>query len=560
MSVTEAVQTAAKSTSSSTSGFVLQRKCACGGSAGFSGECEACKSKKLLGKPLQRKLVINEPGDEYEREADRVAEQVMRSSEVPLDGDAAHTSPAPLVQRRLNGSDTAGVYTAPQIVHDVLNSPGQPLDAATRAFFEPRFGHDFSLVRVHSGERAEQSARDVSANAYTVGNNIVFGTGRFDPRKYEGKRLLAHELTHVLQQSRGGQVSAFSPSMPHEREAAFAIGVTRVRIAGRTGVGLARDEVGGPTLPELNDSDPQQSPRYIDTLFQRVSFSWLNGASTFKWDESGKEKRVTIPLKDLEQDDTAITVALFKVHKSKQEALRTVGQYSKMRPGFRFFSFYVGPEGVVMPTIFSKNSTPEFHKLWPSLKRQIADDAAEIRRGLQPLANVINPIPGTQVDEFGNLILSGDPIDWLSLLKLPRLKKLKEAGPVKVRRHSGYNVPYRVTGPHDKLTGTSVYVLKDAEGTVLYVGKGDVLSRLREHIKDPKKTEWFGEIDRVEVRGTGLNNSQALALEEDLIGQLKPNHNIEKNPFKKEFGNTMEVGPNLPKAQKILDFRLEWGH
>jgi hypothetical protein len=83
----------------------------------------------------------------------------------------------------------------------VLNSPGHPLDAATRSFFEPRFGHDFSQVRVHDGQQAERSARDVNAHAYTVGHNIVFGTGQFSPGTEEGRRLMAHELTHVVQQS-----------------------------------------------------------------------------------------------------------------------------------------------------------------------------------------------------------------------------------------------------------------------------------------------------------------------------------------------------------------------
>lgn len=200
MSVAEAVQTTAKSTSSSTSGFVLQRKCACGGSASFSGECEACKSKKLLGKSLQRKLVINEPGDEHEREADRVAEQVMRMPDVPVDREASPISAMPLVQRRVNGGSAAGLGTAPQIVHDVLNSPGQPLDAATRAFFEPRFNYDFGNIRVHTDARATESAANVNALAYTVGQDIVFRREQFDPRSQVGRQLLAHELTHVVQQ------------------------------------------------------------------------------------------------------------------------------------------------------------------------------------------------------------------------------------------------------------------------------------------------------------------------------------------------------------------------
>ena len=92
----------------------------------------------------------------------------------------------------------------PPIVHEVLRSPGRPLDAQTRSLFEPRFGHDFSKVRVHADHEAAQSARAVEALAYTVGNDLVFGTGHFSPHTKSGQRLLAHELTHVVQQSKGG--------------------------------------------------------------------------------------------------------------------------------------------------------------------------------------------------------------------------------------------------------------------------------------------------------------------------------------------------------------------
>jgi hypothetical protein len=85
-------------------------------------------------------------------------------------------------------------------VHEVLNSSGQTLDHGTRAFFEPHFGHDFSRVRVHSDPRASESAQAVGALAYTVGKNIVFGTGQYRPASAEGGRLLAHELAHVVQQ------------------------------------------------------------------------------------------------------------------------------------------------------------------------------------------------------------------------------------------------------------------------------------------------------------------------------------------------------------------------
>lgn len=88
----------------------------------------------------------------------------------------------------------------PPIVHEVLRSPGQPLDLNTRAFMEPRFGHDFSGVRVHTDARAARSAKAVNALAYTVGNDIAFDKGQYSPETNEGKGILAHELTHVLQQ------------------------------------------------------------------------------------------------------------------------------------------------------------------------------------------------------------------------------------------------------------------------------------------------------------------------------------------------------------------------
>ena len=89
------------------------------------------------------------------------------------------------------------------IVDEVLRSPGQPLDENTRGFFEPRFGQDFSGVRVHTDGQAAQSSESLNARAYTVGQNIVFGAGYYRPGNMAGQRLLAHELTHVLQQTHG---------------------------------------------------------------------------------------------------------------------------------------------------------------------------------------------------------------------------------------------------------------------------------------------------------------------------------------------------------------------
>ena len=111
------------------------------------------------------------------------------------------------ISGRVDGPGYASTFSAPPLVHDVLRSPGQPLDRATRAYLEPRSGHDFSRVRIHTDARAAASAQAVNALAYTVGRDVVFGAGQYAPATAQGRRLLAHELAHVAQQ--GG--AAFEP-------------------------------------------------------------------------------------------------------------------------------------------------------------------------------------------------------------------------------------------------------------------------------------------------------------------------------------------------------------
>jgi Domain of unknown function (DUF4157) len=98
------------------------------------------------------------------------------------------------------GAASEQPIAAPAIVHDVLRSPGQPLGPSTRALMEQRFGHDFSQVRVHADAQASDSARAVNARAYTVGRHVAFASDEYAPGSIEGQRLLAHELTHVVQQ------------------------------------------------------------------------------------------------------------------------------------------------------------------------------------------------------------------------------------------------------------------------------------------------------------------------------------------------------------------------
>jgi hypothetical protein len=188
-------------------GGVLQRKCACGSSAGASGSCAECQSQREG--LLQTKLQIGEPGDRYEQEAERVAEQVMRMPEPTILSDVesekegifkrkAIANPIASLQRDSNAQDQFS--EVPSIVHEVLQSPGQSLDPVTRAFMEPRFGQDFSQVHVHTDTKSAESAKALNSQAYTIGRDVVFGTGKYAPRTDKGKHLLAHELTHVVQQ------------------------------------------------------------------------------------------------------------------------------------------------------------------------------------------------------------------------------------------------------------------------------------------------------------------------------------------------------------------------
>ena len=112
-----------------------------------------------------------------------------------------------LMREAANASSSPAI--APPIVGDVLGESGRPLDHATRSFMEARFGHDFSRVRVYADTRAAESARAVNATAFTVGDQIVFAAGRYAPNSREGRRLLAHELTHTLQQGAAQQLRRY---------------------------------------------------------------------------------------------------------------------------------------------------------------------------------------------------------------------------------------------------------------------------------------------------------------------------------------------------------------
>jgi hypothetical protein len=206
---------------------LLQRKCACGGIPGPDGECAACRRKRL--------------------------------------------------QRQPDLSTTTS--TAPPIVHETLNSPGRPLDANTRTFMERRFGHDFSQVRVHTDEKAAESAGAVGALAYTVGRDVVFGARQYAPETREGRRLLAHELAHVVQQARSpGPVNTMPAGAmtaiddPLEREAGGAAaridaGQNVFVSSGHPAPGLQRQAAGSTDACSGLENDPESFSKQVADHF-----------------------------------------------------------------------------------------------------------------------------------------------------------------------------------------------------------------------------------------------------------------------------------------------------
>ena len=157
--------------------------------------------------PVQCKLSIGVPDDPLEKEADDMADKVMR---MPNPESISFSTFKNVVSRKcsecekeeeLQRKESNGeTVSAPSIVHDVLSSSGRSLDADTRSFMEPRFNYDFSNVKIHDNDVAAKSASLINALAYTSGNNVVFNSGQYNTNSDSGKRLLAHELTHVVQQ------------------------------------------------------------------------------------------------------------------------------------------------------------------------------------------------------------------------------------------------------------------------------------------------------------------------------------------------------------------------
>jgi len=219
---------------------------------------------------VQPSLKVNAPNDRYEREADAVAEQVMRA---PAHGPVVQRKCAKCeqeerVQRKVQPGTAA--QAAPAALGSQLaqsRGSGKPLPTHTRAQMEQHFGTDFSGVRLHTDPRAIQMSRNLNARAFTHGQDIYFGQGQFAPERPEGRRLLAHELTHVLQQGGGGQFiqrdlareepnpGAPAPGLTEE-EISAALHYNLNRFANQEEIRLIRDVLGLPRDAEhLIDRD-----------------------------------------------------------------------------------------------------------------------------------------------------------------------------------------------------------------------------------------------------------------------------------------------------------------
>jgi hypothetical protein len=475
----------------------------------------------LLPSVLQPKLTVGEVNDPLEHEADRVAEQVMCMPESEFsnanaspqlrckcsasgEGESRWESQAKRAEPAFIGSARSPAIQpfsgrtigerepVPGSVARVLAAPGKPLEQGLRARMEARFAQNFSRVRVHSDLDSGQSALEIGANAYTVGHHIVFGANRFLPETAQGRRLLAHELTHVVQQtatdgasfrqSDGGiaiqrdtpQQSTKSTSEERRRESfpwigrihgTFSAALRRipgkdpenphagtradleegkfVEVAGQEKGWLhVRATVDGKELEgyvsqelvEFNRSDaPQASakptvkdilrldqtvpikglirdqPSYIDHFRGRLESAPLGTDFTFI-PTTGPPSQVGVSIpKDsfyIDKDPlTGFSLGQNQVYKSRTIAEAVVAALSEQSPDTQVYTYYL-QDGIIFPTTLSDTTIPN---MMSAIRQKHEQDLADLHAtvGLaKAVANAINPVPCTEVDDDGNLTVN----------------------------------------------------------------------------------------------------------------------------------------------------------
>lgn len=277
----------------------------------------------------------------------------------------------------------APVTNVPPIVHEVLRSPGQPLDVETRSFFEQRFGHDFSSVRVHTDAKAAESAQAIEALAYTVGQDVIFDTHQYSPGTNACRQLLTHELTHVVQQkdTRASQRTVrINPELEKEAHVTGRNGTIRL---GEQILMRQEKKEPNPSFPSQNetsksvmtDKDIRRSQYYIDNLAEAVrgggNYYYLRfGGGQFLFIDTASE--VVFGEKN--------TFKVGEIYADRQTALTALTPYilRGLQPSTQlYYTFYQGPEGAVLPTHYSMESTPRIYKLIKLHQSQMREYATE---------------------------------------------------------------------------------------------------------------------------------------------------------------------------------------
>jgi hypothetical protein len=254
---------------------------------------------------VQTKLTINKPGDEYERQADQVAEAVVHMPDAQPKPGLTATSPAPALNiQRLSPRpaeeeeaeeepakidayakllDTHSPQSATPLMQNQINGlrgSGQSLPDSVKSYFEPRFGQDFGSVRLHTDSRAAQLAQSLNARAFTVGRDLVFGAGQYAPQTLEGRKLIAHELTHVLQQSHDRSI--IRRKISFEPPAYTRINPIDAILHNKP-VGLTTPTFNGVQLPAdpKSASDPKQAQKLYNQAGQTIIDAFIPKAMDY---------------------------------------------------------------------------------------------------------------------------------------------------------------------------------------------------------------------------------------------------------------------------------------
>ena len=234
---------------------------------------------------IQTKLTIGQPNDRYEQEADRVAEQVMSMPEPQIlrqvEPEEEDEEEEPIQAKQTSGQT---LQPSPVLQTQIcaLRGGGKPLPKFVRNFFEPRFGYDFSQVRVHSDAQAVESARALNARAYTVKQDVVFGAGQYAPNATAGAKLLAHELTHVIQQSSNNHNILPKTKMAEKHVSDYISkgGYVQVGLKTPVGISLAAMEENSTVCSQESESKRKLGfcSRFIDDID-----SLAMGSDTKQW-------------------------------------------------------------------------------------------------------------------------------------------------------------------------------------------------------------------------------------------------------------------------------------